>query len=296
MLLGNLSGRLVIATPGGAVDVERASTGRFGPDPQGIYERWDDFVEWASSDLDLLTAEPLDEALLGPPLPAPRQVFAVALNYAEHAAEGSYAEPEAPLIFTKFPTCLVGPRAEVELPTPKVDWEVELVVAIGREARAVAEEDAWDHVAGLTVGQDLSARDVQRIGPAPQFSLAKSFPGFGPTGPWLVTPDEVERDELVLECELNGEVVQRDGVAEMIFPVATLIAYVSRICPLLPGDLIFTGTPSGVGARRTPPRFLRPGDELVSRIAGIGELTQTFVAPAEGRELVVNAEAKGADR
>lgn len=295
MLLGNLAGRLVIAADGAAVDVERASGGRFGPDPQGVYAVWEEFVDWADALPSEAAAEPVDATRLGPPVPAPRQVFAVALNYPEHAAEAQQERPETPLIFTKFPTCLAGAATEVALPGAMVDWEVEVVVAIGREARAVAAAEAWDHVAGVTAGQDLSARDVQRLGPVPQFSLGKSFPGFGPTGPWLATTDELDRDAIELECVLGGETVQRGTTAEMIFSVPELIAYVSGICPLLPGDLLFTGTPSGVGARRTPPRFLAPGDELVSRVAGVGEIVQRFVAgPGEGID--VNAEAKGVTR
>jgi 2,4-diketo-3-deoxy-L-fuconate hydrolase len=160
-----------------------------------------------------------------------------------------------------------------------VDWEVELVAVIGKPGAHIAEADAWAHVAGVTVGQDLSARDVQRRGPAPQFSLGKSFPAFGPIGPWVVTTDEFGPRDVRLECLLNGETVQTvqsETSAEMIFSVPTLIAYISAITPLLPGDLLFTGTPSGVGARRDPPRFLRAGDELVSRIEGVGEIFQTF--------------------
>lgn len=295
MLLGNLEGRLVIVADGAAVDVERASAGRFGSDPQLVYGRWEEFVEWARQASPPLAGAPLDPSLLGPPVPRPRQVFAVALNYPEHAAEAESAAPEVPLVFTKFPTCLTGPVAEVGLPSEMVDWEVELVVAIGREARAVEPGEAWDHVAGVTVGQDISARDVQRLGPAPQYSLGKSFPGFGPTGPWLATLDELDAADAMLETRLNGEVVQRDSTASMIFPVPELLAYVSRICPLLPGDLLFTGTPSGVGARRQPPRFLQPGDELVSSVAGVGDIVQTFVA-APRPELSVNANAKGANR
>jgi 2-keto-4-pentenoate hydratase/2-oxohepta-3-ene-1,7-dioic acid hydratase in catechol pathway len=293
MLLGNLDGRLVVAADDAAVDVGRASAGRFGPDPQSVYAVWDDFVEWAAAGSFEVAAEPLDEARLGPPVPRPRQVFAVALNYPEHVAEAEQTKPGSPLIFTKFPTCLVGAEAEVLLPTEMVDWEVEVVAVIGREARQVAAADAWDHVAGVTVGQDLSARDVQRLGPVPQFSLGKSFPGFGPCGPWVATLDEVDRDAIALECELNGERVQSGTTAEMIFSVPELIAYLSGICPLLPGDLLFTGTPSGVGARCTPPRFLRPGDELVSRVAGVGEIVQRFVAGPE-EQIDINAMAKGA--
>jgi 2-keto-4-pentenoate hydratase/2-oxohepta-3-ene-1,7-dioic acid hydratase in catechol pathway len=295
MLLGNLAGRLVVAADGAAIDVERASSGRFGADPQGVYAVWGDFVDWAA-DVPLSSAEPCDEARLGPPVPRPRQVFAVALNYPEHADEAGAEAPAAPLIFTKFPSCLAGPRATVALPSPMVDWEVEVVVAIGREARGVAVGEAWNHVAGVTVGQDISARDVQRIGPVPQFSLGKSFSGFGPTGPWLATLDELDdREAIPLSCELNGKGVQAGTSAEMIFSIPELIAYVSGVCPLLPGDLLFTGTPAGVGARRTPPRFLQPGDELVSRVGGVGEIVQRFVAGPE-EQIDAKAEAKGVTR
>jgi len=279
MRIANLDARLVLLTPAGAVDVERASAGRFGADPQGAYADWEAFTAWAATvDPERPDAQPADPARLGPPVPRPRQVFASALNYSEHAAEAERAVPDAPLVFTKFPTCLSGPVTTVTLPTPKVDWEIELVAVIGREAVAVDAADALDHVAGVTVGQDLSARDVQRRGPAPQFSLAKSFPGFGPTGPSVVTLDELELDALELECRLNGDVVQRASVGEMVFGVAALLAHLSHVCPLLPGDLVFTGTPAGVGARRDPPRFLREGDVLESTIAGVGRLTQTFAA------------------
>jgi 2-keto-4-pentenoate hydratase/2-oxohepta-3-ene-1,7-dioic acid hydratase in catechol pathway len=276
MRLANLDGRLAIANGDGFVDAEAASDGRFGPDPQSVYERWTEFREWASP-APLAGGAELDIARLGPPVPRPRQVFAVALNYPEHAAEGGFTKPDAPLIFTKFPTCLAGPVTDVALATAFVDWEVELVVVIGDLADHVKEADAWDHVAGLTVGQDLSARDVQRAGPAPQFSLGKSFRNFGPTGPWVVSTDEPGMTgELELECLLGGERVQHETTSAMIFSVAELIAFVSAICAMLPGDLLFTGTPSGVGSRRDPPVYLRAGDQLTSKIAGIGEIHQTF--------------------
>ncbi len=277
MRLANLQGRLMVARRGGFVDLARASNGRFGHDPQLVYERWDELVGWLA-DAPLDDGVELDPAALGPPVPRPRQIFAVALNYRAHAAEGGTDAPSVPQVFTKFPTCLTGPRACVTLPGGFVDWEAELVVAIGRRAHRVASAHAREHVAGVMVGQDISARDVQRSGPTPQFSLGKSFPGFGPTGPWLVSADEYGDDEAEIECLLNGERVQHATTAEMIFPVAALIAHISSITPMLPGDLIFTGTPSGVGAHRRPPIFLRPGDRLVSRIARIGEIAQTFEA------------------
>src|SRR3954447_6991254 len=275
MRLANLNGRLLVDAGSGFADVAQASDGRFGSSPQAVYDDWAAFAEWSQGRALEGDAE-LDPSQLGPPVPQPRQLFAVALNYPEHAAEANFTPPETPLIFTKYQTCLAGARADVALPTAMVDWEVELVAVIGKGGANLGEADAWSHVAGVTVGQDLSARDVQRRGPAPQFSLGKSFPGFGPLGPWVVSTNEFGPRDVRLDCELNGESVQSDSTAEMIFSVPELIAYISAITPLLPGDLLFTGTPSGVGARRDPPRFLRAGDQLVSRIEGIGEISQTF--------------------
>jgi 2,4-didehydro-3-deoxy-L-rhamnonate hydrolase len=224
----------------------------------------------------------VDAAHLGAPTPAPRQVFAVGLNYAEHAEESKMARPDTPPVFTKFRTSITGPNATVTLPSNTVDWEVELVVAIGRGGVRIAESDAWTHVAGLMVGQDLSERVVQLAGPAPQFSLGKSYPGFAPLGPALVTADEFnDPEDLELGCALDGEVLQQGHTSQMIFGVAELIARISAVCPLLPGDVIFTGTPSGVGGARIPPRYLPPGSTLTSFVAGVGELRNHFVAAAD---------------
>jgi 2-keto-4-pentenoate hydratase/2-oxohepta-3-ene-1,7-dioic acid hydratase in catechol pathway len=201
----------------------------------------------------------------------------VALNYRPHAAEAGFRAPDEPLVFTKFPSCIIGPVAEVTLPPGKPDWEIEVVAVIGAGGRDIPRAEAWNAVAGLTVGQDLSERAVQLRGTPAQFSLGKSFPGFGPIGPVAVTPDEfADPDDIGFECLLDGEVVQHGRTREMIFGIDELVARISAICTLLPGDLIFTGTPSGVGNRRDPPRYLRPGETLISRVDGIGEIRQTF--------------------
>jgi 2-keto-4-pentenoate hydratase/2-oxohepta-3-ene-1,7-dioic acid hydratase in catechol pathway len=282
MRIANLAGRLVLVTRDGtaALDVERASGGRFAADPQAVYESWPEFAAWAAS-ADLAGARPFAAAGLGAPAPAPRQVLAIGLNYAEHAAESGFDVPAEPTVmFTKWPSCLTGPVTDVELPAGgHTDWEVELVAVIGRRAFRISAAEAWGHVAGLTAGQDLSERVLQAAGPSPQFSLAKSLPGFGPTGPWLVTPDEFDDPgDLELGCSLNGNQMQKGRTRDLIFSVPALIAALSRRLPLLPGDVIFTGTPAGVGLGRTPPVWLAPGDELVSYIEGIGELRQRFTA------------------
>ncbi len=282
MRVANLGGRLVLVSADGtqALDVQQASDGRFDSSPQQIYEHWDEFASWASH-VDLAAAKPFAASALGAPAPAPRQVFAIGLNYRAHAAESHFDVPDEPTVmFTKWPSCLTGPVTTVELPPGgHTDWEVELVVVIGRTAHRIPADDAWQHVAGLTVGQDLSERITQTSGPSPQFSLGKSLPGFGPTGPWLVTPDEFDDpDDLELGCAINGEQVQKGRTSDLVFSVPLLISRLSHKLPLLPGDILFTGTPAGVGLGRTPPRYLDPGDELVSYVSGIGELRQQFVA------------------
>jgi 2-keto-4-pentenoate hydratase/2-oxohepta-3-ene-1,7-dioic acid hydratase in catechol pathway len=277
--IGNLDGRLVILTGSGGIDVERASGGRFGADPQAVYPRWAEFASWAAAQ-GSEAAEPCDATRLGAPAPRPGQSFGIGLNYRDHAAESGLAVPEQPSVFTKFPSCITGPCGDVVLPPGgHTDWEVELVAVIGAEARHVAEADGWRYVAGLCVGQDISERITQLAGAAPQFSLGKSFAGFGPTGPWLVTPDEfADPDDLELGCAINGVQVQKSRTSHLIISVPRLVATLSAILPLRPGDVIFTGTPAGVGLGRDPQRWLAPGDELVSYVEGIGELRQRFVA------------------
>ncbi|MEZ5411147.1 MAG: fumarylacetoacetate hydrolase family protein [Acidimicrobiales bacterium] len=277
MRFGNLDGRAVLITDDGAIDVHTASDGRFGPSPGECYEQWADLRAWAATTSAAPT--PFDPAELGAPSPAPRQSIGIGLNYAKHAAEGGIPVPEFPTTFTKFQSCLGGPNDPVVLPSAGVDWEVELVVIIGVTAHKVSRADGWAHVAGLTVGQDLSERKVQMRPPVPQFNLGKSFPGFGPTGPWLVTPDDLANpDDLALSCTVNGETMQDSRTSDLIFSVPVLIEELSGIITLLPGDVIFTGTPEGVGMARKPPRFLAPGDEIVSTIEGIGSMTTRLVA------------------
>jgi 2-keto-4-pentenoate hydratase/2-oxohepta-3-ene-1,7-dioic acid hydratase in catechol pathway len=276
--VANLQGRLVLIEGDTAVDVAEASGGRFPSDPQAVFAEWDAFRDWASS-VDPGRGEPFAVEALGPPVPRPAQVFAIGVNYAAHASEAGYPPDSTPVTFTKFPSCLAGPVCEVELPSSTVDWEVEMVVAVSRETSRVRREDAWGHVAGITLGQDLSERTSQLAGARPQFSLAKSHANFGPTGPWLVTPDEfADPSDLAISCSLDGETVQSARTSSMIYDVPELLVRLSRVCRLFPGDLIFTGTPSGVGNARSPKRFLRPGEVLVSELEGVGRLTQRFAA------------------
>ena len=246
-----------------------ASEGRFGPDPMSAYDEWAAFAEWASGVSD--ATGPLTSGLRCP-VPRPAQVFAIGLNYRSHAEESGMTVPDVPATFTKFPASLSGPFDDVEIVGESVDWEVELVAVIGTKADRVAESEAWSHIAGLTVGQDISDRHLQFAAGA-QFSLGKSRRGYGPLGPWVVTIDEFDNpDDLALGCSVDGETVQDARTSDLIYAIPRLIAELSAVLPLWPGDIIFTGTPSGVGVARKPPRFLVPGQLLESWIEGIGTI------------------------
>ncbi len=226
------------------------------------------------------TAEPsgtMADATLGPPVPFPPQVFGIGLNYRDHADESGMELPPAPLTFTKFPSCIAGPTADVPLSGAMVDWEAEVVVVIGTTATRVPEAEAWSVVAGLTLGQDMSDRAVQFTGSPPQFCLGKSFPAFGPTGPAVVSVDAFDDpDDIALWCDVAGERVQSSRTSELIFGIPTLVSYLSSICTLHPGDLVFTGTPAGVGMSRG--RFLAEGDVIDTGADTIGSLRNRCVA------------------
>lgn len=286
MRIANVDNRahLVLRASDGSdrlVDIATASDDRFGPSPAALYDDWAEFSAWAdAAELDAESGAPVDRAALSAPSPQPRQVFAIGLNYDEHAAESGFEAPtDLPPVFTKYVSAFSGPDTQVTIPSGgNVDWEVELVAVIGRGGSHIHEDAAWDHVAGVTVGQDLSERITQLRGPAPQFGLGKSYPGFAPQGPFLVSPDELpDRDDLEIGCRINEEVVQCGRTKEMIFDVPALISKISENVTLYPGDVIFTGTPAGVGLGREPKRFLQAGETLHTWIEGVGELTQRFV-------------------
>ena len=279
MIFANVGGRAAVGVPGRLVDLELASGGRFPADPMAVLECWDDMRSWyARSDV---AAVPTIEGRLEAPVPWPRQVFGIGINYADHATESGLESAASPLVFIKLATSIAGPEDPLPVCCSAMDWEVELVVVIGRRCTDVPEDDAWSAVAGLMIGQDISDRVLQLRPPSPpQFSLGKSRPGFGPTGPWIVSPDAFDRpDDLAISCRLNGEEVQNARTSNLIFGVRTLVAYLSSLVTLLPGDLIFTGTPAGIGMTREPPVYLQAGDVLLSTIEGVGTLTTNVVAP-----------------
>ena len=279
MRILNLAGRLSLAVDDKAIDVETASDGAFTADIQAVYPRWEEFRTWAAAYRGAPDRE-VAAASLGPPVPRPSQVFAIGVNYRDHAAEAGLELPERPMVFTKFPAAVTGPYGEITLPSDAVDFEAELVAVIGCPARHIAERDGWSYIAGLTAGQDLSERAVQLSGPPPQqYNIGKSFEGFAPIGPALVTPDEfADPDDIELGCRLGGEQMQHGRTRDFVFTIPQLVAYLSRILPLLPGDLIFTGTPAGIGWVRQPRRTIAAGEELITHITGIGEMRHRFVS------------------
>jgi 2,4-didehydro-3-deoxy-L-rhamnonate hydrolase len=280
MRLANRGGRAVLLSRDmtRGLDLENASAGRFGPDPMLALASWEAVREFAAAQ-DLSGAPAIDAESLGPCSPRPRAVFGIGLNYRDHALEAGLPVPTEPLVFTKFPSCLVGPRSDVIVFGDRVDWEAELVVVIGRRAVNVSEAHALALVAGYCVGQDVSDRKLQFASQPPQFSLGKSRPTFGPIGPAIVTLDELANPlDLAIACDLDAERMQSSRTSQLIFGVPELIAYLSRHCELLPGDLIFTGTPGGVGSVRK--RFLKPGETIRTEIEGVGTLLNRCVAPS----------------
>ncbi|HEB89071.1 MAG TPA: fumarylacetoacetate hydrolase family protein [Deltaproteobacteria bacterium] len=278
MRLINLEGRAGLEVDGRFIDLATRSDGRFSSDPMGIFPMLDEVRAWGADQAIGERDPEVDPKRLGPVVPRPAQVFAIGLNYKDHAEEAGLPEPQTPMVFTKFPSCLAGPHAEIPLTSDRVDWEVEQVVVIGREAKGVSAARAWDHVAGFCVGQDISDRRLQFSDKPPQFSLGKSARAFGPIGPALVSLDEFDDpDRLVLRCRVDGEEMQSSTTANLIFSVPELIEYISGYCTLLPGDLIFTGTPGGVGSVREPRRYLRAGETIESEIEGIGLLSNRCI-------------------
>jgi 2-keto-4-pentenoate hydratase/2-oxohepta-3-ene-1,7-dioic acid hydratase in catechol pathway len=272
-----VGGRAVLVHDGSYHDLEAASSGALGPDPMAAVADHRRLHDVAAGLADRAPDGALADVALGAPVPRPRNVFAIGLNYRAHAAEsGMTQEPAAPVVFTKFPSCICAPGTDVVLEAERVDYEVELVVVIGTGGKGIAASDAWSHVAGATGGQDISDRDLQFAATPAHFDLAKSRDTYGPIGPVLVSPDAfADPDDITLTCEVNGERRQHASTRDMFFDVPTLVAYLSSILTLHPGDLIFTGTPAGVGMARG--EMLRPGDVITSTVEGVGSFTNRCV-------------------
>jgi 2-keto-4-pentenoate hydratase/2-oxohepta-3-ene-1,7-dioic acid hydratase in catechol pathway len=244
-----------------------------GQGPQGLAR--------AARALETGAGQPLEQIELVPLIPSPEKVICIGLNYADHARESGMALPAEPVFFNKFVSAVAAPGSAIVLPkvSSEIDYEGELVAVIGRGGRHISPERAREHIAAYCCGNDVSARDWQLRKPGGQWLLGKSFDGFAPFGPALVTADEVpDPNHLAIELRLNGQVMQHSNTAEFIFKIEQLVAYVSQVCTLAPGDLIFTGTPPGVGFARKPPVWLRPGDVVEVEIERLGVLRSTVVA------------------
>ncbi len=228
-----------------------------------------------------LSARRFVSGALVAPIPRPGKVLCIGLNYRDHARETGATIPAEPIVFSKFATAVIGPGSPIILPrvSHKVDYEAELVVVMGRRGKNVPAAEAGSYIAGYMNGNDVSARDWQLEKPGKQWLLGKTPDTFAPTGPYLVTADEVaDSCKLPIRLRLNGQVMQDSSTAELIFSVEQLIEHISKLVTLEPGDLIFTGTPPGVGMARKPPVFLKPGDRVEVEIGGLGTLSNPVQA------------------
>ena len=279
--LANLKGRAQfivgdIASPR-AIDVATASNNSLSADPMQCFAHWNALKKIAAT-LDTNSGNAVSISDLSCPVPQPRQMFAVGLNYRKHAAEMGSPLPPLPLVFAKFQSSLNSPAGDIEILSDTVDYESELVIVVGKGGRHINEEQAWNHVAGLCVGQDVSDRGLQYMGTPPQFSLGKSRVGYSPIGPWVTDmSNNDKRDDLHLGCTVNGEQRQDTQTSDMIFGIAHIVAYMSTIVELYPGDVIYTGSPFGVGHGRKPQVYLKPGDVVETTLEGVGTITNRCI-------------------
>ena len=275
--LANVDGRAALVDDDNSYyDLEALSGGALGSDPMAAIGATEKLAELAAGLASATPTGALDDVRPGAPAPRPPNVYGVGLNYRNHANESGMPIPVAPVVFAKFSSCICGPYDDVIMRSDYVDFEGELVAVIGKRGKDIALEDAWSHVAGLSVGQDISDRPVQFLATPPQFNLGKSFDTFGPMGPLLVSPDALgDPSSLLLETVVNGETRQQDNTNDLIFDVPTLVSWLSQITTLQVGDAIYTGTPGGVGV--VEGRYLKDGDILRTTIEGLGTMENRMV-------------------
>lgn len=274
------------------LDLNRATGGKLPTSMIGLLELGDEGMNQARAALDAATSAAksgasaagvivgrnLPGVRLEAPIPRPGKALAIGLNYRDHAEESGQALPKHPVVFSKVSSCITGPDMPVQKPraSNSVDWEAELVFVIGKRGRHIAPADALQHVAGYMCGNDVSVRDWQFHNPT--WMIGKGFDTHGPTGPWIVTSDEVDPASLDVKCFINDEQVQSSNTRHLIFNIPALIEYLSTAFTLEPGDIVFTGTPAGVGVSRKPPRFVQEGDVMRVEIEGLGVLENPVVA------------------
>ena len=274
--LANIKGRAALLNEESFYDLEKISEGNLSHDTTNALFHLEELDELNNKLNDLEATGKISEAEFDAPVSFPKNCYAIGLNYRNHAEEANMTIPEVPMVFTKHTSCLVGATADVEMRSNYVDYEAELVVVIGLSGKDITKNQAWNHVAGLCVGQDISDRPAQFASTPPMFNLGKSFDTFGPVGPALVSPDSLpNKESLVIECKVNDEIRQNDNTDDLIFDVPTIISYLSEIVTLNTGDVIFTGTPGGVGVSQG--KFLKDGDIITTSIEGLGTLTNKCV-------------------
>lgn len=272
----NVAGRAALVSNGAIFDINRISNGTLSSDPMNLIDKGDDLSRLQDRLGEHTADGRLDGSALDAPVPRPGKIFGIGLNYSDHAAEGGLEVPDNPLVFAKFPNCITGPFANIELRSDRCDYEGEVVVVIGRRAKDVPVDTAWDYIFGITAGQDISDRAVQMASKPPHFDLGKSFDTFGPIGPVVVSPDSLDnRDAISVRTVVNDEVRQESNTDKLIFSIPTLVHYLSRITTLDPGDLIFTGTPAGVGMPQK--KWLANGDVITTEVGGVARTVNKCV-------------------
>lgn len=274
--IGNIAGKAALIKNDKYYDLASISDNSISSDTVEALSSSDELSRLYAGLLETNATGNLSDVKLDNPVPASKNSYAIGLNYRKHAEESNMEIPEVPMVFTKHTSCFVGPTDEVEMRSNYVDYEAELVVVIGKEGKDISKDDAWDHVAGMCVGQDISDRPAQFASAPPMFNLGKSFDTFGPMGPFLVSPDLVDdKSGLNLECQINGETVQKENTSDLIFDVPAIISYLSEIVTLKTGDTIWTGTPAGVGIAKGI--FLKDGDVITTTIEGLGTIENKCV-------------------
>jgi 2-keto-4-pentenoate hydratase/2-oxohepta-3-ene-1,7-dioic acid hydratase in catechol pathway len=276
----NHAGRAVLVAGDKFHDLETMSNGKVPADPMAALAHEDLLHDLQAQTVGRTPEGTVEPSDLRAPAPAPEKVFGIGLNYKTHADESGMEVPDNPVVFAKFSSCIAAPNANVELRSERVDYEAEIVVVIGKGGKDIARADAWEHVFGITAGQDVSDRAVQMASKPPHFDLGKSFDTFGPIGPFVVSPDSLpDKDAIAVRCLVNGEERQNDSTANLIFDIPFLIEYLSHITTLKTGDVIFTGTPAGVGMMQK--KLLRDGDVVTTIVEGVGTMINKCIRVAD---------------
>ena len=272
----NINNRSALVQGEAFFDLSTITNGDVSSDPMKAIQNSDLLHHYATQLDDYESSGLIAEANVSAPIPQPRNSFGVGLNYQLHVEEAASKTPNTPMVFTKFPSSICGPNDNVIMRSDECDYEGELLVVIGKGGKDIPNEEAWSYVLGLSIGQDFSDRGIQYKDQPAQFNLGKSFDTFGPTGPYLLSTDSfADPNDLQIVTTVNGEVRQNDRTSNMIFDIPTLISYISSITSLAAGDIIFSGTPEGVGFRNGS--FLKDGDIVETTIEGIGTMRNRCV-------------------